>query len=193
MEDRFLTALKLVLNFEGGYSNDASDRGGETNYGITAGTLSSAHARGIVGHTNVKKLTSGEVASIYRKMYWEPAQCPTLFSPLDILMFDAAVNHGVGGAVKLLQETINAISRTTEVDVDGGFGPHTRKAYNEWLDVIRRSSSPQEIKDMICLAYISQRMEKFDRIADKDASQRKFLRGWIHQRCVNLMNALGLS
>lgn len=36
---RFDDAFKIVLGFEGGYVNDKDDKGGETNYGITASTL----------------------------------------------------------------------------------------------------------------------------------------------------------
>lgn len=43
---RFDDAFKIVLDFEGGYSNDPADRGGETNYGITASTLNSAKTKG---------------------------------------------------------------------------------------------------------------------------------------------------
>jgi len=43
---RFDDAFKIVLGFEGGYVNDPADKGGETNYGITASTLNSAKTKG---------------------------------------------------------------------------------------------------------------------------------------------------
>jgi lysozyme family protein len=43
---KFEDAFKIVLGFEGGYVNDPADKGGETNYGITASTLNSAKTKG---------------------------------------------------------------------------------------------------------------------------------------------------
>lgn len=43
MEANFQACLKHVFAMEGGFSNDPSDHGGATNWGITAATL--AHWR----------------------------------------------------------------------------------------------------------------------------------------------------
>ena len=45
---RYDDVLKTVLGFEGGYSNDPDDRGGETNLGITEGTYARAKKAGLV-------------------------------------------------------------------------------------------------------------------------------------------------
>jgi len=47
----FDIALQFVLKAEGGYSNHPNDRGGQTNYGITKGTLNDAKRLGIIDNT----------------------------------------------------------------------------------------------------------------------------------------------
>ena len=53
--------------------------------------------------------------------YWEKAQCEELPYPLDVLLFDTAVNHGVVKAIKILQESLN-------IKADGVMGQNTRAA-----------------------------------------------------------------
>ena len=55
---------------------------------------------------------------IYRDRYWLLASCPHLSAPLAFFHFDAAVNQGVTGAARLLQEAVGA-------EVDGEIGPET--------------------------------------------------------------------
>jgi lysozyme family protein len=59
------------------------------------------------------------VRAIYLSRYWKPAQCGDLPAGVSLFHFDAAVNHGVSGAVRLLQRALN-------VDPDGEIGPVTR-------------------------------------------------------------------
>jgi len=40
-----MKCVNVVIGFEGGYVNDKDDKGGETNYGITASTLNSAKTK----------------------------------------------------------------------------------------------------------------------------------------------------
>lgn len=86
MKQNFEKALRFVLRWEGGYSNDPDDPGGETNFGICKRD-----------HPNVdiKNLTARQAGEIYRAKYWTPAGCDALPAPLDQIVFDAAVNCGV--------------------------------------------------------------------------------------------------
>lgn len=88
--DRFEEAVKFVLEKEGVYSNDKDDKGGETKYGISKrwypdfdGTLEGAKA-------------------IYKEHYWNALDCDHREPDLAIVLFDTAVNCGVGRAVKWL-------------------------------------------------------------------------------------------
>lgn len=100
--DKCLTFL-LRPDIEGGFVNDPVDRGGATNHGITQRVYSAwLKAKGWPD-ASVANIKDPEVRAIYEDQYWEPLQCDGFEEPLDLVLFDTAVNHGVGRAVKLLQ------------------------------------------------------------------------------------------
>lgn len=96
MESSFEQAIKFVLRWEGGYSNNPNDPGGETNFGISKRAYPSL---------DIKNLTIEQAKVIYHKDYWLKAGCDQLSYPLDIIIMDTAVNCGVGKALSLLQKT----------------------------------------------------------------------------------------
>ena len=179
--DRFAACLAHVLGEEGGYSNDPNDAGGRTNRGITEATLRAAAAQGIVSCNDVALLTRSDVEAIYRTFYWNRAHCYLLPEPLDLLMFDAAVNCGVGTAVRFLQSALS-FCMGAQLAVDGVFGPATAKA----LDALKAGGFPWA--KMLCLAFNAERMEHYVRITDgvvsdparkqQEIRNRAFLRGW---------------
>jgi uncharacterized protein (TIGR02594 family) len=123
----FEQALAHVLEMEGGYSDDPYDPGGPTNKGITLsdfakwrGVTVTALSRGALIES-LKDIAGETVADIYRARYWQPASCGLLPDAVALMHFDAAVNHGVGGATRLLQAALGAA-------VDGEIGPETLAA-----------------------------------------------------------------
>ena len=124
---RFDAALAHVLAFEGGWSDDPFDPGGATNKGITLADF--AREQGIeISAANIGELKSGlrriadsEVRRIYLERYWRPALCPALPPALALFHFDCAVNQGLGGAARMLQEALG-------VAIDGEIGPVTLAA-----------------------------------------------------------------
>lgn len=123
----FDRALAHVLEMEGGFSNDPIDPGGPTNKGITLGvfaawrkiTISAANRAGLI--RDLKAIDGATVREIYRRRYWDAARCAELPPALAFMHFDAAVNHGVGTAIRILQEAVGA-------SIDGEIGPETRSA-----------------------------------------------------------------
>ncbi|MDX2308458.1 MAG: TIGR02594 family protein [Hyphomicrobium sp.] len=138
----FENALRLVLEFEGGFSDDPADPGGPTWRGITLATF--AAWRGIpITMTNrahmvreLRAISDREIVAIYRARYWTPAHCPRLPPGVRLMHFDAAVNQGVPTAIRLLQAAV-------ETEVDGEFGPLTRAAVASCdpLDLIERCAA----------------------------------------------------
>jgi lysozyme family protein len=116
----FEQALALVLRHEGGFSRHPRDPGGATNYGITLETLSRARAYP-VSIDDIRRLTKGEAAAIYRRFYWEAIRADELPPGLGLALFDLAVNSGPLRAVMLLQKVLG-------VEVDGLMGPITLDA-----------------------------------------------------------------
>jgi lysozyme family protein len=130
MKDNFEFSLVLVLKSEGGFTTDIHDNGnklpdgraGSTNLGVTQ-----ANWEAFVGHPvtwdNMKALSAETVAPFYKRKYWDVAHCDELPQGLDYLVFDFAVNAGVGRSIKTLQTAIG-------VTADGSFGPLSLSAIN---------------------------------------------------------------
>lgn len=126
-DDLFEAALAHVLAMEGGWTNDPHDPGGPTNLGITLSvfaawkglTLTDANRQALM--EELKRLDAAAVRPIYRERYWIPSRAGDLPAALAVMHFDAAVNHGVSGAARMLQQALG-------VSVDGKIGPQTLAA-----------------------------------------------------------------
>lgn len=94
----FERCLPITLKFEGGKSDDKDDRGGRTNMGITQTTFDHACAEWGKPTRDVWTITMDEVRGIYAEDYWVPSGAVDQAWPMNLLIFDAAVNHGVGRA-----------------------------------------------------------------------------------------------
>lgn len=93
---QFKEGLLFVLKWEGGYVNDPNDPGGETKYGISK----RAHP-----HLDIQNLTPADAALVYFRDYWSKCGCSELDYPLNIVVFDSAVNCGVSKALHWLRES----------------------------------------------------------------------------------------
>ncbi len=190
---RFEDAFKIVLGFEGGYVNDPADKGGETNYGITASTLNSAKTKGwIPFNVTIQNIKLEHAKIIYRKGYWDAVQADSLPHPLDLIMFDSAVNHGPNAAVKLLQKSLNTLLPYTELKVDGIIGPLTLRAVNDYagLQDAPGSHNKSNIR-YLCIDVLMNRIELYLSIVLNNKSQEKFLKGWLN-RVFKLKSQAGL-
>jgi lysozyme family protein len=112
MADLFPKMVERVLSHEGGYVNHPKDPGGETNWGI---------AKRSYPNVNIRTLTREGAIAIYRRDFWDRVQGDKLPPAVAFQAFDAAVNHGIGNAVRWLQ-------RAACVADDGVIGPVTLAA-----------------------------------------------------------------
>lgn len=110
-------ALRWIFESEGGYVNHPNDPGGETKYGISKKSYP---------HLDIRNLTKEEAREIYIRDFWKKIRGDEISAPLNICVFDMAVNSGVDRAVRLLQSQIGAAE-------DGIVGPETLK-YVKILD-----------------------------------------------------------
>lgn len=90
----FERAFNFVLKWEGNYSNDKHDPGGETKFGISK----RAHP-----NEDIRNLTVDRAKGIYKRDYWQKSACDKLPWPLSWVHFDCAVNVGVRRANKILE------------------------------------------------------------------------------------------
>ena len=111
----FNSCVWKVLKSEGGYVDDPTDRGGETNFGISKRSYPDL---------DIKNLTEKEAVKIYERDYWKPSKAERLPEKLQLAYFDMCVNMGQRNAVKILQKACNGKNRK-KIAVDGGIGPQT--------------------------------------------------------------------
>lgn len=94
--NRFLKSLMFVLKWEGGYSNDPNDPGGETKYGIS---------KKYNPDVDVANLTPSQAARIYLERYWEPVAADLFPLPYCTILFDTSVLCGPARAVEFLEQS----------------------------------------------------------------------------------------
>lgn len=157
----FEQAFERLIAHEGGYVNHPNDPGGETNWGITKRV---ALAHGYTG--DMRKLTREQAKEIYRTAYWQRSGAPNYNPAVGFQVFDIAVNHGIGNAVRMLQ-------RAAGVADDGIVGPQT-------LSAIKSTS----VTDLLMLLN-AERLEFFAKLTTFDT----FGRGWTRRVAGNLKYA----
>ena len=117
MKENFVHSLELVLKSEGKWSDNPADPGGATMCGVTIAVYSQYLCRPAT-KDELRKISQHEISEIYAHGYWMPSHCDQLPSGVDYVVFDFAVNAGVGRAAKTLQSALG-------VTQDGLIGPVT--------------------------------------------------------------------
>lgn len=102
--DKFERCLAIALKWEGGYSNHPDDPGGPTMKGIIQREYNAWRKKQGKRARPVRQIDGTELRTIYREEYWDAVDCDSLPAGLDLCVFDAAVNSGVGRAKKWLEE-----------------------------------------------------------------------------------------
>ena len=148
----FDSAVKHILQFEGGYVNDPDDAGGETNFGISKRSYPDEDIAG---------LTIDHAKDIYRRDYWDAVRADELPEYIRLSVFDMAVNMGTKAAVRILQKSVGA-------GVDGAIGPKTIAAANRIV-----SGADVDI--------LTHRMEYYVDIVERKPTQIKYLKGWLRR------------
>lgn len=106
MKSNWNFAVKELLKSEGGYTNDPSDSGGATNFGITIGDYRRYINRNGTPD-DVRRMTVDQAKSIYKTKYWDTLNGDTLESGVDYTCFDYGVLAGLGRPRACLQKFSN--------------------------------------------------------------------------------------
>ncbi|TDR36528.1 glycoside hydrolase family 108 protein [Aquamicrobium defluvii] len=117
MDRNFARALALVLKHEGLWSDHPQDKGGPTMKGVTLANFR-RYVKPNATKEDLKKITDEQVATIYRRFYWDAVRGSDLPGGIDYAVFDMAVNSGPDRAIKYLQAVVGAKQ-------DGRIGPDT--------------------------------------------------------------------
>jgi lysozyme family protein len=117
MEITWDEVFDRLIGHEGGYVNNPSDPGGETNWGISKRQYL---------NVDIKNLTRDQAKDIYKRDYWD--RCGNILSnAMKFQMFDAAVNHGLPNAIRMLQNAGGCAP-------DGHWGAISTAAYRSMKD-----------------------------------------------------------
>lgn len=143
----FEIAYEITERFEGLYSNDLDDSGGETFKGISRKknpywegwkTVDSLKSNGTfpeILETSGVLMTS--VKRFYKTNYFDVFRGDTLPEDLAIEMYDTAVNQGRKRAITYLQESLNLLNRNNKIyqdmKVDGLYGSITHERLGQYL------------------------------------------------------------
>jgi lysozyme family protein len=125
MDRNFSRALKLVLAHEGGWADNPKDPGGATMKGVTLANFRRYVKPGAT-KDDLRKITDAQVATVYRRYYWDAVAGAELPDGIDYAVFDFAVNSGPSRAAQYLQKVVG-------VAQDGKIGPATLKATKAML------------------------------------------------------------
>lgn len=179
----FDKAYAKVMTWEGGYSCDPLDRGGETYCGITrrwypnwAGWhLIDDHKKKLLfpdnlgGDVDLHRL----VKEFYRVEYWDSVSFGQINDQtVAEELFDTAVNMGKRAAVNDLQRAYNLLNNNgrlgADLLTDGVIGTNTLKAVNGYP---YPAAIAKVLNGLQFLRYLT--------ITEKDPSQERFFRGWL--------------
>lgn len=110
---KFLRSATVTAGWEGGYVNHPADPGGETDLGVTQGTLNTyTDARGLP-RQSVKGISSDLARRVFFEDFWLKAKCEGLAVGVDLAVYDASVNSGVSRGRKWLLASVGGTSADT--------------------------------------------------------------------------------
>jgi len=153
----FDIAFDRLLGHEGGYINHKNDPGGETKFGISKRSYP---------NVDIADLTLDDAKTLYKRDFWDRAQCDRLPPDLAFQVFDGAVNSGIGNSIRWLQEAAG-------VAVDGVVGPITLRKVGD-MDT-----------GIAIARYNGVRLKFMASLSTFDV----FGRGWARRIATNLMEA----
>lgn len=181
-ESNFSKAHKFTAKWEGGLSDHPADRGGITAYGVCIEFLKDVAAKASgklflqeinvelpVTRDTIRRLTKAQAEAIFKHEFWEKLGLDRLPYRQALLMYDAAVNHGLKWGVRLSQRGYNrAVSLGASLAEDGLIGPKTIAAL-------------QNDTDKLVKSIVQRRRDYFQSIVAFNSSQKVFLKGWLNR------------
>jgi lysozyme family protein len=169
----FDEAVKELLKIEGGYVNDPTDRGGETNHGITVAV---ARANGYEGAMAAMPVEAAK--AIYRRRYWSSIRLDEVAGwdgDVAKRLFDIGVNMGPRTAGRFLQRSLNLLNRNSrlfaDLTVDGKVGSRT-------VGALKKLSPSKDRRALLQLVSAYQG-RRYIEIIENDPTQERFTRGWM--------------
>jgi lysozyme family protein len=156
MPDYFDEIIPAVLKNEGIYSDNSSDYGGPTRFGISTKFLQENHPE-----LTLDQIDYPKALELYREDFYDKLQLSALAGiGIQFYLLDSAVNMGPGTAARMVQHALSLAE-------DGIIGPTTVQAVN--------AANPDGLLNHL----IELRVKRYAQIVWNDPSQLKFLVGWM--------------
>lgn len=140
----FNKAFELVVGSEGGYSTDKTDKGnwtgGQVGLGEFKGTKYGVSAASYPD-LDIKNLTLEQAKEIYRKNYWDKLSLDGMNPAAAYVLFDAAINSGVGGARSMMEGAVTVqdyiANRIAFYNRLAASDPNHANQLNGWMNRIK--------------------------------------------------------
>src|ERR1035437_8050884 len=173
-ESSFKRAFRLIIEgYEGNYSNDKDDPGGETYKGISRKMNKDFEGWKIIdsykGRKNYPDLLKTDnklqelVLDFYKKNYWDAFEGDAFSEEAGEEMFDQSVNLGIKRAIEHLQRSLNILNDRQplypDIKVDGIIGDETLGEYLQCCS-LRKEKMLVNILNMFQAKYYIELMEK---------------------------------
>ena len=173
------TLIDGVIDREGGYVDNAADKGGPTCFGITEAV---ARANGYT--VAMRQLPRSEAVGINRQLYWSRPgfdQIAKRSARLAAELFDTGVNMGPAVAVTFLQRALSALNRNAndypDLTPDGRIGAAALAALDSFLRI--RGGNGETV---LLRALEALQGERYLRLAERRPANEAFLYGWLANR-----------
>lgn len=171
----FEYCVGIILEHEGGLSNDKNDPGGITKWGVSLRFLRAIgldiDKDGDIDGDDILALTKPRAISVYKLYWWDKYQYHN-FKNKDVAakVFDLSVNMGAKAAHKILQVSINRLLPDSQkVEVDGILGRHTFEAANQLNPLKLRERMRQGAR------------AKYQSIIDHNPKLEVYSKGWMNR------------
>jgi lysozyme family protein len=186
----FSIAYQKTSVFEGGYSNDPHDRGGETYKGISRKFHPDWGGWIILDLMDDKNSKNSQLQSLVNSFYynefWTFLKCDEFDQPIADELFDTAVNQGKITAAKYLQESLNLLNNNQrhykDIAVDGEIGNVTINAYKEYMNTsyFQGRSKERNINTLLKVLNGLQ-FERYKNIVKQSPDQEIYFYGWLQR------------
>jgi len=172
--------IDTVIGVEGGYSNNPSDSGGSTIWGITEAV---ARAYGYRG--DMRDMPRSTAVDIFKARYWDTLSLDAISAVSEKVayeLFDTGVNLGVAEAGKFLQRSLNVLSDNgayyAAVKVDGLVGAMTVAALKAYM--LKRYATQGEV--VLLRALNALQGSFYIELAENRTKDQDFVFGWLRNR-----------
>ena len=165
----FNEAFARVIGHEGKFQDDPNDRGNWTTGKIGVGQLKGTKY-GISAMSypeeDIRNLSLDRARFIYKRDFWDRVSGDHLHNAVVYQLFDAAINHGVGNAIRFLQRALGVAD-------DGVMG-----------DITHAAIKTMGVDDLLH-RFNAERLEFFTRLSTFD----RYGRGWSRRVAKNMRYA----